>query len=314
MRHLRVEDVQFAGELSGVLHSCLVFIALMATWALYVLSPITRKAGSSALEKGVPIRSIGRCIAVLQAINRAGSLTMMDVAHASGVPYPTACRIVQTLLYEGLIEREPARKRYRPTALVQTLSHGFQAHGRLVDASRAHIVELTKRLGWPVSLTSHVGQRMVVRDSTHTLTTLTFNNYYPGYTLPILESASGCVHIAFTSEDDRANILSTLRAVPENSNNNTLALFESGLLVREIQNDGYATKGHNRYTENPGKTSSIAAPVFDNAGVAGAVTLIFFSSAMKMANAIEKYADDVKRTAATITAVLRDDGTQIRAA
>ncbi len=266
------------------------------------------------MEKGVPIRSISRCIAVLQAINRAGSLTMMDVAHASGVPYPTACRIVQTLLFEGLIEREPARKRYRPTALVQTLSHGFQAHGRLVDAARPHIVELTKRHGWPVSLTSHVGQRMVVRDSTHTLTTLTFNNYYPGYTLPILESASGCVHIAFTSEDDRANILSTLRAVPENSGNNTLALFESGLLVGEIQNDGYATKGRNRYTENPGKTSSIAAPVFDAAGIAGAVTLIFFSSAMKMTDAIQKYADDVKRAAATITAVLRDDGTQIRAA
>jgi IclR family mhp operon transcriptional activator len=167
------------------------------------------------MEKGVPIRAISRCVSVLQAINRAGSLTMMDVAHASGVPYPTACRIVQTLLLEGLIEREPARKRYRPTALVQTLSHGFQAHGRLVEAARPHIVDLTKRHGWPVSLASHVGQRMVIRDSTHTLTSLTFNNYYPGYTLPILESASGCAHIAFTSEEDRANILSTLRAVPE---------------------------------------------------------------------------------------------------
>jgi IclR family mhp operon transcriptional activator len=218
------------------------------------------------------------------------------------------------LLHEGLIEREPARKRYRPTALVQTLSHGFQAHGRLVDAARPHIVALTKRLGWPVSLTSHVGQRMVVRDSTHTLTTLTFNNYYPGYTLPILESASGCAHIAFTSEEDRANILKTLRAVPENATNNTLALFESGLLVREIQRDGFATKGRNRYTENPGKTSSIAAPVFDKDGVAGAVTFIFFSSAMKMADAIQKYADDVKCTAAQISATLREDESASRAA
>jgi IclR family mhp operon transcriptional activator len=266
------------------------------------------------VEKGVPIRSISRCVSVLQAINRAGSLTMMDVAHASGVPYPTACRIVQTLLLEGLIEREPARKRYRPTALVQTLSHGFQAHGRLVEAARPPIVELTKRHGWPVSLASHVGQRMVIRDSTHTLTSLTFNNYYPGYTLPILESASGCAHIAFTSEDDRANILSTLRAVPENANNNTLALFECGLLTREIRKDGYATKGRNRYTENPGKTSSLAAPVFDSNGVAGAVTLIFFSTSMKMADAIQKYASDVKKTAATITSVLRGDLTEFQVA
>ena len=61
------------------------------------------------MEKGVPIRSITRSIAALKAINRHGSLSMMEIAKASEVPYPTACRIVQTLLYEGLIEQEPAR-------------------------------------------------------------------------------------------------------------------------------------------------------------------------------------------------------------
>jgi IclR family mhp operon transcriptional activator len=153
----------------------------------------------------------------------------------------------------------------------------------------------------------------VVRDSTHTLTTLTFNNYYPGYALPILESASGHAHIAFTSDEERAYILSTLRAIPENADNPTLALFESGLLVQEIQRDGFATKGRNRYTENPGKTSSIAAPVFDGSGVAGAVTLIFFSSAMKMSAAVQRYAPEVIDTAGKITAALRAED-EIRAA
>jgi IclR family mhp operon transcriptional activator len=197
---------------------------------------------------------------------------------------------------------------------VQTLSHGFQGHGRLVNVARPYIVELTKKLGWPVSLTTHVGQRMVVRDSTHTLTTLTFNNYYPGYALPILESASGHAHIAFTFDEERVNILSTLRAIPENADNSNLALFESGLLVREIRRDGFATKGRNRYTENPGKTSSIAAPVLDGSGVAGAVTLIFFSSAMKMSDAVERYAPEVMATAAQVSVAMRDGEGESRAA
>ena len=46
------------------------------------------------MEKGVPIRSITRSIAALKAINRHGSLSMMEIAKASQVPYPTACRIV----------------------------------------------------------------------------------------------------------------------------------------------------------------------------------------------------------------------------
>jgi len=61
-------------------------------------------------EKGVPIRSISRCLAALIAINKHGSLTMMEIARAAGVPYPMACRTVQTLLHEGMIEQEPARK------------------------------------------------------------------------------------------------------------------------------------------------------------------------------------------------------------
>src|SRR5688500_2729341 len=102
--------------------------------------------------KGVPIKSFSRAIMALQAINRHGSMTMIDIARAAGVPYPTAHRIVQTLLFEGLIEQEPARKNYRPTALVQTLSLGFQHDDRLVTIARPHIVALTARVGWPVSI------------------------------------------------------------------------------------------------------------------------------------------------------------------
>jgi len=252
------------------------------------------------MEKHVPIRAISRSIAVLQAVNRAGSLSMMDIAHASSVPYPTACRIVQTLLHEGLIEREPARKRYRPTALVQTLSHGFQDDGRLATAARRHIVAMTKEFGWPISITTHVGHRMVVRDSTHAITSLTFNNYYPGYTLPILECASGQAFLAFCSPEERKSILDTLRAIPENSANNTLDLFESNILVEEIRRVGYAAKGRNKYNNNPGKTSSIAVPVLQNGEPIGALSLIYFASAMRPSDAVDKYLAPLQKVAQTV--------------
>ena len=54
------------------------------------------------MEKGVPIRSLSRGIAVLQAINRGGTISMMEIARTSNVPYPTACRLVQTLVQNRL--------------------------------------------------------------------------------------------------------------------------------------------------------------------------------------------------------------------
>jgi IclR family mhp operon transcriptional activator len=262
------------------------------------------------VEKGVPIRSISRCISVLQAINRAGDLSLMEIAKRAKVPYPTACRIVQTLLHEKLIEREPTRKHYRPTALIQSLSNGFQIRSQLVAVAREHIVALTKLHGWPVSLATRVGQSMVIRDSTHALTSLTFNNYYPGYMLPILECAAGKAYLAHADDDEREMIIRDIRTGCGSCDDLTMRLLESGGLVEEIRKVGYAVKGRNRYTETPGKTSSIARPIFGAHGAVGSIVLIFFSSAMKIDDAVAKYDDDLRRTAETISRELTASETE----
>lgn len=252
------------------------------------------------MEKGVPIRSLSRGIAVLQAINRGNALSMMEIARTSEVPYPTACRIVQTLVHEGLIEREPARKRYRPTALTQTLAHGFQGHAHLVQVARPHLVELTRVVGWPVSIATHVGHSMVIRDSTHALTALTFNNYFPGYALPVLECASGLVYISHMQPDERAQLLHTLKLLDNPRSRHAVSLLEHEGLADDIRAKGYATRGNNLFTNNPGKTSSIAVPVMQEGRIAAALTLAFFSAATKMPDAVGKFLDPLKREALAI--------------
>lgn len=264
------------------------------------------------MEKGVPIRSISRSIAALKAINRHGSLTMMEISKASGVPYPTACRIVQTLLYEGLIEQEPARKRYRPTAMVQTLSHGFQRDDSLVRTARPHIVSLTKRLGWPVSIATRVGRNMMLRDSTHANTSLTFERYYPGFTLPILDSASGKLSMAFAPDDERTMILKWMRVAQE-LDLQYLATAEASLNVERIRRQGYAVQGRNHFNLTPGKTSSIAVPIFLNGMFEAAMTMVFFVSAMRLDAALEQYLDELKLTAAAISHDLSETTTPTHA-
>ncbi len=254
------------------------------------------------MERGVPIRSISRCIAVLQAINRRGSLSLMEVARATALPYPTACRVIQTLIVEGLIELEPVRKHYRATALVQSLSSGFCDNGRLLAEARPRIVELTGQVGWPVAVVTHVGPSMMVRDSTHTLTSLTFNNCMPGFTLPIVECASGHVHLAYAEEMERQTIIDTLER--QDGPSDMLTMLKTGLFARRIRDDGYATRDRNPHTANPGKTSSISVPVFDQGRVAAALTLVFFSSAMPMAEAVKRHAQALRACAQNISAAL----------
>lgn len=250
------------------------------------------------------IRAISRGIAVLQAINRAGSLTMMDIATHSDVPYPTACRIVQTLLADGLIEREPDRKRYRPTALVQSLSVGYQIQDRLVTAAHQHIVALTRKVTWPISVSTRVGANMMVRDSTHALTPLTFHVYYPGYTLPMLESSSGKAYLAFCPDEEREGLLRTFVASKYAGDDVPPRFAEIPRMLDAIRHNGYAIHRRTRHTENPGKTSSISTPVFAGERLCGTLTLIFFASAMTMEDAIAQFAEPLKETARAISAEL----------
>jgi IclR family mhp operon transcriptional activator len=241
---------------------------------------------------------------MLQAINEAGSITMMNAARAVDVPYPTACRIMQTLMYEGFVEMEPNRKRYRPTALVHTLGSGYHFENDLVVAARPYLVQLTRELLWPVSIATRVGLRMVVRDSTHSMTSLTFQNYYPGDTLPLFSTASGKVHFAFCDDVEREAIMKGLKAFGE-SDERALAYFSDTIeKAKQVRKLGYATHGKNKHTETPGKTSSISVPIMLGDRFVATMNLIFFASAMPMEKAVERYLQPLRETAEKISGVL----------
>lgn len=247
-----------------------------------------------------PIRSVVRALHVLQAINRHDALTMTQISRAVKLPYPTICRIVYTLLSEGVIERENSRKYYRATALSQSLSCGYQARTRIVSIARSHIENLTKETGWPVSLASRVGPVMVIQDSTHSLTTLTFSDYHPGYSLPILASASGLAYLAFTDEHERKEIMDQImrNSLDETETPKPSAKHDSVFDI--IKEDGYASFIKNPHTKDPGKTSSIAVPLYHKEKVVGAMALIFFSTSLKISEAFEKYKDVLFETQAKI--------------
>ena len=243
------------------------------------------------------IRAIGRGLAVLKAINQQGSLTMMEICRAAEVPYPTAYRIVQTLEEEGMIEREHSRKRYRPTALTQTLSSGFQDEDGLVAAGREPIRALCKEILWPVSVASRVGHHMMVRDSTFAMTSLTFTNYHAGYTLPLMECASGKAYLAYCSQEERQRIVAGLKMLDGRAEKMAQILLSSDALLEDIRSKGYASQVRNLYNATPGKTSSIAVPVLVGSEVAGVLVVIFFSVAMSIGEAAAKFLPNMQHTA-----------------
>jgi IclR family mhp operon transcriptional activator len=257
------------------------------------------------MDNGAPIRSISRSLALLQAINRAGPLTMQEAAEAADLPPPLAARILQALVEEGLVEQESSRRRFRATAMVQTLSSGFPADDRLVRTARRPMIELTRRLNRPVAITSRAGLSMVVRDSTHDIASTACMDFYPGYTLPILECASGRVFLAFSSPQVQAEILCAANATAGRGASQ-LAAFESPDFLRGIRDAGYASYGQGFRGAVGGLASSIAAPLFGDGHLLGAITLTYSSAMLTPDAAVAAYLDLLQQTAAQISARLDD--------
>ncbi|WP_404478108.1 IclR family transcriptional regulator [Novosphingobium sp. BL-52-GroH] len=263
--------------------------------------------------EGAHIRSIGRALAVLRAVNQQGAMSMMQIANAVGIPYPTACRIVHTLQEEGMLEREPTRKYYRPTALVNALSHGYQDHSDLVGIARQELEALTAKHFWPVSLTTWVGQHILVRDCTHALSPMALTNYQPGASFPLVECASGHVMLAFSEEEQRQSWLDASENFDLAPDQHTLLRLREPGFAAQVREQGYVLRGYNQFTNTPGRTSSIAVPIFSEGEVCGALTLVFFSVSMKQETAVERYVPDLKKAALAITAKLAgQDGGAVR--
>ncbi len=245
------------------------------------------------------IRAVGRALKVLQAINQHRSLSMTSIAILCGLPYPTAYRIVETLIAEQMVERETTRKHYRPTALVRTLSAGYQPNDELAAAARPHITRLTRELRWPISVCTRVGMSMMIRESTHAIAPFTLNLYHPGYTMPILGSSSGKVHLAFSSDEDRDAILQRLRRTDDPNLSRVIARLQADF--RRVREQGYASYDRIRHTANPGKTSAISVPVLLDRICEGTLTLAVFSSAMTLPAAVKAYVPDLKACAEAIS-------------
>lgn len=259
------------------------------------------------MGKGVPIRALSRGLEVLSGISRDGPISLMQIAKGNGLPYATACRIVQTLVHEGLIERGAGRKLYRVTPLVQSLSTGFQKEDMLARIARPHLEELCDTIKWPVSCATRVGTRMVLRETTHSMTSLTFSNYYAGFTLPIAECATGKAYLAFCGEDERGTVIDGWRATDNETAHAGLLLTTDEGALDLVREQGYAIQTRNNYNAEPGKTSTIAVPIVTKSGrLVGSLGAIYFASAMSPGAAATQFLRPIQDAAERIAKALTD--------
>ena len=128
-----------------------------------------------------PIRALTRGLDALTILNLRDGATVSEIAHEIRLPRTTVYRILETLCTSGFVYRDTADERYRITAMVQSLSAGFDDEAWVSLIAKPYIHQLCSELVWPVSLATLSGTKMVLREATDHSTPLAVDRYSAGF-------------------------------------------------------------------------------------------------------------------------------------
>ena len=169
--------------------------------------------GSTAYKT---VRGLSRGLLLLKLLNKFdGGATPGLLAEFSGLHRTTVRRLLETLQEEGFVRRSRSDDSFRLTINVRQLSDGFRDEHWISALATPLLGELLREVQWPTDITTLDVDAMVVRETTHRFSRLSFHRAMVGRRLPLLLTASGLTWLAFAPDAERDAVVSMLAARPE---------------------------------------------------------------------------------------------------
>ncbi len=186
-----------------------------------------------------PVRAIQRGLAVLRSVSEHGPIAIVDLVARCGFPQPTVVRILETLIAEGYVYRQPGESKYRVTGRSLSLSRGFDKRSRLLEIAAPIVDQMHIQTGWPCNLAVFDRDAMVIVYSNRASLGLSL----PGRTgarIPLQATGVGLITLAHMAEEERQAALSLARAAGGRWDNDPRIGSGLAAKLKQIRRDGHA--------------------------------------------------------------------------
>ena len=122
------------------------------------------------------VRGLTRGLLLLNLLNKFdGGASTATLAEFSGLHRTTVRRLLETLQEEGYVRRSLSDDSFRLTLKVRQLSEGFRDEHWISALATPLLGELLREVIWPTDLTTLDVDAMVVRETTHRFSRLSFH-------------------------------------------------------------------------------------------------------------------------------------------
>ncbi len=239
-------------------------------------------------------RSVVRGLRVLTEISASGPMRASEVARRVALPRATVVRLIETLIEAGMIRRHEGSKTYEVTEQVTRLSHGYDRWSALTESAIADITAAAKDLTWPLVLSTPSGLDMVVRYNTDHTSPLALQRFNLGFRIPIFDTASGMVFLAYGSNSERDTYLRLLE-----TEQGTLDVTRVKRGIEETKSDGFCI--HHRAGS---LEKALAVPILRDGTFQGALTMRYIPSAVSFNDLKTRYVEPLTDLASSIGAKL----------
>lgn len=250
------------------------------------------------------VQALGRGLAVLRALNRAegGWASIREIAEATGLNRSTVRRLLETLQSEDLVRRSASDDSFRLTREVLTLSEGFCEDEWIARIAAPVLGELLKKVVWPSDLLTLQGETLLIRESTHRFSPLSFHRNMVRGRLPLLTTAAGRVWLAFCPAEERRTLLDKLLARPD-----ALPLGLDGpaaieRMLAKVRRQGYGVNVGEWQEER--HVAAIAAPILHRDRIVACLNIIMLKKALAIETAIASHLPALRAAVAKIEAAL----------
>ena len=252
------------------------------------------------------VRGLARGLQVLQALNamEGGRWTSQQIADLTGLHRTTVRRLLETLVEEGYARRSSSDDSFRLLLAVRALSEGFTDAERIATVAPPIMGRLLQRVAWPSDLTTPDGDAMIIRETTHRFSPLSFHRAMVGRRLPMLLTAAGRAYFAMCAATEQEGILEILRAGGGGEQQQAIACNDTLVraLIRRVREDGYGSN-HGDWTAQA-KIGALAVPISSAGVVKGSLNVVFLNRALSLKEAERKLLPELQVAATEINAAL----------
>jgi IclR family transcriptional regulator, mhp operon transcriptional activator len=235
------------------------------------------------------VQGLSRGLAILHAINLShdGWATIAELSVTTGLHRTTVRRLLETLQTEGYVRRSVSDDSYRLNQKIRQLSDGFTDDEWISEVANPVLGELLQKVIWPSDLCTLDGDSMLVRETTHRFSALSFHRAMIRQRMPLLFTSAGRAYLAYCSHEERQQLLGLLIAGHDEQANFARNQVLVEQMLEKVRLQGYAS--NEGEWKKQAKIAAIALPIRHHGNVLASINIVFLKKAMHINEAAERY-------------------------